>query len=393
MMSYGAEMHRAWVERLILFLVVLVLMCVGVVMIYSTSAIYAQQKFHDDNYFLHRQLIWCLIGLIGFLVTLRLDYHRLAGWSRWILPASFILLIAVFVPPFGRAAGGAQRWVQVGVVGFQASEFAKLALVIYMADFFSRRQDVVRQFWKGFVPPMLIVLSFLGLILLQPDLGTVIALGLIALILFYVGRVRLAYLWVTMLASLPVLCLFIFNTPYRRRRILAFLNPWDDPQGIGFQIIQSFIALGSGGVNGVGLGGSRQKLFYLPEAHTDFIFSILGEELGLAGTLGVCFLFVVFLVLGIRIAMKAQDLFGCLMATGIVSMIGLHAIINIGVVTGSLPTKGLPLPFISFGGSSLLINLLCLGVVFNIAKQSSAINTLMRVKGKQDYKMFMEKGR
>ena len=308
-----------------------------------------------------------------------------------MIPAVGLLLICVLVPPFSHAAGGAKRWLQLGPLSFQVSELAKFTLIVYLADFLSRKPlSTLQNFWKGFLPPALMLGVFLGLILLQPDLGTVIAIGLVAVILFYLGRARMVFLLASFLAALPALTLLLFRVPYRRRRILAFLDPWDDPQGIGFQIIQSFIALGSGGLHGLGLGQSRQKLFYLPEAHTDFIFSIIGEELGLIGTLAICFLFFVFLVLGIRIAVKALDLFGCLLASGIVSMICLQAIINIGVVTGSLPTKGLPLPFISFGGSSLLINLVSIGVLLNIAKQSSGMSSLSRVKGKKDYRLFME---
>lgn len=383
----------ARLERSLLLFIVLVLMCIGVVMIYSTSAIFAQDKFHNNYHFLHRQLVWTMLGLVGFLVMLRTDYHILARWSRWILPAALLLLVCVLVPPFSRAAGGAKRWIQLGPLSFQVSEIAKFALIVYMADFLSRKQEVVRSFWKGFVPPSLTLALFMGLIMLQPDLGTVIAIAMVAVVLFFLGRVRLAYLAAAFVASLPVLYLFIFRVAYRRRRILAFLDPWEDPQGIGFQIIQSFIALGSGGINGLGLGQSRQKLFYLPEAHTDFIFSIIGEELGLLGTVAIVVLFIAFLILGIRIALKAPELFGGLLAAGIVSMICLQAIINIGVVTGSLPTKGLPLPFISFGGSSLMINLINLGVLLNIAKQSVTTSTLAKVKGTKDYMVFLDKKR
>ncbi len=377
-------------ERSVLLLIVLALLCTGVVMIYSTSAVYAQDKYADNYHFLYRQLMWCAFGILGFLFMLRMDYHRMAKASRWLVPLVLVLLVCVLVPPFSRAAGGAKRWIHLGPLSFQVSELAKFTVIAYLADFLARKQDCTCNFWKGFMPPGLMLCAFLGLIMLQPDLGAVIAISLVAVILFYLGRVRLAYLGAAFLASLPALYLFIFRVPYRRRRILAFLNPWDDPQGIGFQIIQSFIALGSGGIHGLGLGQSRQKLFYLPEAHTDFIFSIIGEEMGLIGTVTICVLFFAFLILGIRIAMKAMDLFGCLLAAGIVSMISLQAIINIGVVTGSLPTKGLPLPFISFGGSSLLVNLMSLGMLMNIAKQASGGNSLARVKGKKDYLVFME---
>jgi len=216
---------------------------------------------------------------------------------------------------------------------------------------------------------------FMGLIVLQPDLGTVMLLGAVAFILFFVAGIRWSHLLIVFLMSLPVLYQFIFKVTYRRNRILAFLNPWQDPEGTGFQIIQSFIALGSGGLTGLGLGESRQKLFYLPEAHTDFIFSIIGEELGLIGSLSVLSLFAILIFLGFRIALKSKDLFGKLLALGIVSLLGLQALINISVVTGSLPTKGLALPFISYGGSNLIMSLLMVGILMNVAKLAGKKST------------------
>lgn len=355
-------------ERITIFIVVLLLVAIGIVMIYSTSAIYADEKFHDSYYFLKRQVLWFLIGLALFFVVQRLPYLTFRKLSLLILIVSLALLAAVFAPVLGKAAGGARRWIQISFMTLQPSEFAKIAVVIFLADFLARHQRKLREFFKGFLPCLLILGLCLGLIVMQPDLGTVILIGAVSFILFFVAGVRLRHLLILFLMSLPVIYEFIFKVAYRRNRMLAFINPWKDPEGTGFQIIQSFIALGSGGLFGTGLGQSRQKLFYLPEAHTDFIFSIVGEELGLVGTVGILALFTVLIVMGIRIALRCQDLFGQLLALGIVMLVGLQALINIGVVTGTLPTKGLALPFISYGGSNLMVNLLMVGILLNIAK-------------------------
>jgi cell division protein FtsW len=357
-------------ERLLIFIIVLALLCVGIVMIYSTSAIFADRRFGSNYYFLKRQLIWVTVGLIGFFSFSNVDYHHLRKFGRTGVIISVVLLIAVFLPYVGRVAGGAQRWVSVGFFSFQPSEVAKYALILFLADYLDRKHKNMHLFFKGFVPPCIVLGLCLLLIVAQPDLGTVIAIALVSLIIFFVGRVRLLHLATLVLASIPALYMLLFRVAFRRKRLLAFLDPWKDPQGSGFQIIQSFIALGSGGLFGVGLGQSRQKLFYLPEAHTDFIFSIMGEELGLMGTVSVVVLFILFLVLGMKIAFYAPDFFGQLLAAGIVSMISLQTIINISVVTGSIPTKGLPLPYISFGGSSLLLIMIATGVLMNIAQQA-----------------------
>ncbi|MDP8262551.1 MAG: putative lipid II flippase FtsW [Candidatus Ancaeobacter aquaticus] len=357
-------------ERILIFIIVMVLLSISIIMIYSTSAIYADSKFGASNFFLKRQILWVIIGVIGFFVCSQIDYHFLRKFSKILLIVSIALLLAVFIPYLGRTAGGAQRWVSLGFFSFQPSEIAKFAVILYLADFLDRKRGEVRSFFKGFLPLCFVLGTVLLLIIIQPDLGTVIAITLVALIMFFIGGIRIAHIVTLLLASIPALYLLIFRVAYRRRRILTFLDPWKDPQGAGFQIIQSFIALGSGGIFGVGLGHSMQKLFYLPEAHTDFIFSILGEELGLIGTLSVVILFVLLTIIGAKIAYYAPDIFGILLASGIVSMIALQSIINISVVTGSVPTKGLPLPFISFGGTNLVLMLCATGILLSIAKQS-----------------------
>lgn len=241
-------------------------------------------------------------------------------------------------------------------------------MIIYLADFISRKSDSIRTFWRGFLPPIFILGAMALLILMQPDLGTVLALGIVVFIILFVAGVRTSYLLSVIVASLPLLYILIFSVPYRRMRIMSFLNPWLDPQGSGFQVIQSQIALGSGGIFGIGLGHSKQKLFYLPAAHTDFIFSIIGEELGILGTMGVIILFIIFIQQGLKIIKNAPDKFGYFLSLGLLLMISLKAIINIGVSCGVLPTKGLPLPFISYGGSSFIFDMVSVGILMNIAR-------------------------
>ena len=359
-------------SKIALVIVVSLLLGIGVVMIYSTSAIYAGENYNDSYFYLKKQVAWALIGVLLMAVFAMVDYHFLRTLSIPLLFLSTFLLMLVFVPGFGREAGGAKRWLSIASFSFQPSEFTKFALVVYLADFLARNQARIRELWKGFFLPISIVLLNMVLVVIQPDLGTTVLLGLVIFVLLFVAGMRISYLVTVALASLPVLYAVIFKSAYRRSRILIFLDPWKDPQGTGFQIIQSWIALSSGGVFGLGLAQSRQKFFYLPEAHTDFIFSIIGEELGLIGTLAILALFLVLVIAGMRIAWKAPDLYGNLLASGIVALISFQAIINIGVVTGTFPTKGLPLPFISFGGSNLLVNIVGIGVLLNIARHSTS---------------------
>lgn len=309
-----------------------------------------------------------LIGAILTFIFMVVDYRKLRKIARPLLVISLVLLVLVLIPGVGREVSGARRWFRFKLLSFQPSELANLAIIIYIADFISRKGNLIKTFLKGFLPPM----CFLGLtavlILMQPDLGTTLALGFVVLIMLFVAGVRPAYILSLILGSLPLLYVLIFSVPYRRARVLAFINPWLDPRGSGFQIIQSQIALGSGGIFGVGLGHSNQKLFYLPAAHTDFIFSIIGEELGLLGTIGVIVLFIIFIQQGIKIIKNAPDRFGYFLSLGLVLMVSFRAIINIGVSCGLLPTKGLPLPFISYGGSSFIFDMVSVGILVNIAR-------------------------
>jgi len=345
-----------------------ILISIGIIMIYSSSSIYAWERYNDGFYFLKRHLAFLSIGLLFTFMAMVIDYRVLRKYSHVMLWAGLILLVLVLIPGLGREVSGARRLFRYKFISFQPSEFANLAVIIYVADFICRKGDKIKLLLHGFIPPISVLGATVFLILLQPDLGTVIALGSVVLLMLYIAGVRGRHILTLILCSLPALYLLIFSVPYRRARVLAFLNPWLDPKGSGFQIIQSQVALGSGGFFGRGLGHSQQKLFYLPAAHTDFIFSIIGEELGLIGTLGVIFLFMLFIQQGLKIIKNSQDKFGYFLALGLILMISLKAIINIGVSCGVFPTKGLPLPFISYGGSSLIFDMVSLGILINIAR-------------------------
>lgn len=354
--------------RISLFSVSVVLICIGIVMIYSSSSIYASDRYKDGFFFLKRHLSFLAIGALLAFFVMNMDYRKLAKFSRPLAAVSLLLLALVLIPGIGREVSGARRWFRFKILSFQPSELASLAVIIYAADFISRKGNTIKSFLKGFLPPMCVLGITLVLILVEPDLGTTLALAIVVFVMLFVAGVRPAYLFSLLLAAIPALYVLIFSVPYRRMRIMSFLNPWMDPKGSGFQIIQSQIALGSGGLFGVGLGHSRQKLFYLPAAHTDFIFSIIGEELGLIGTLGVIALFILFMQQGLKIAKNAADKFGYFLALGLMLMISLRAVINIGVSCGVLPTKGLPLPFISYGGSSFVLDLVSVGILINIGR-------------------------
>lgn len=337
-------------------------------MVYSSSAIYAYQVFGDSAYFLKRQLLFLAIGSLLTFLFMSLSIDTIRRLSKPFVALSICLLVSVLL--FGSEVGGARRWFRALGLGFQPSELTKLTLLIYLADVLSRKQQYISNFFYGLLPPILVSALIVGLILLEPDLGTAVCLSLVIMILFFVTGVSPKLIGACVVLAMPVLYFLVFHTPYRRRRILAFLNPWADMRGGGYQIIQSFLALGSGGIFGVGLGNSTQKLFYLPGAHTDFIFSIIGEEMGFLGLGILVLLYIMFLLFGLKIAMNAKDTFGQFLAIGICSLIGLEAIIHIAVCSGALPTKGLPLPFVSYGGSSLTFHIAMVGLLLNVCKSS-----------------------
>ncbi|MFH1799162.1 MAG: putative lipid II flippase FtsW [Candidatus Omnitrophota bacterium] len=354
----------------IVLLAVFILTMIGIVMIYSSSAVYAHKTYADSMYFTKRHLEYLAAGLLCAVFCMAISVERVKDNAKWIMLFTLLLLTAVLIPGIGTEASGARRWIRFFGHGFQPSEVAKLALIIYLADFTSRKKYIMRSFRHGFLPA-LAVIGFTGaIILMEPDMGTFVSVLSIGLVMLFSSGVRLRHLFFTGLAALPVLAAAVALEPYRVMRVLTVFNPWKDAKGAGFQLIQSFIALGSGGFFGVGLGASQQKLFYLPESHTDFIFSIIGEELGFLGTGSVLALFAVLICFCFKIAFKLRDKFSSSVVFGVGSMIAFEVVVNVGVSTGVLPTKGLPLPFISYGGSSLVCHLAAIGLVLNMSRRT-----------------------
>lgn len=351
----------------IIFFTVIALLGLGIVMVYSSSAVSAYVNYHDSYYFLKRQLIWVVLGIAALLVTMNIDYHAWRKLSKPILVLTIILLILVLVPGFGKVVNGARRWLGFGSLYLQPSELAKLSMILFSAEYLARRQEKITLFVKGLGPILLLLLAIFGLILKEPDLGTALAIGGTVFILIFASGAKIAHLLSLGVAGVAGIVAAIIVEPYRLRRLMAFSNPWADPLDTGYHIIQSLYAIGSGGLFGVGLGRSREKFLYLPEPHTDFIFAILGEELGFIGTITVILLFFLFAWRGFKVAISAPDLYGSMLAAGITTMIILQALMNIAVVTASMPVTGIPLPFISFGGSALIFTLAGVGVLLNIS--------------------------
>src|SRR5580704_9109047 len=352
-----------------MFTVTTILVFVGLVMIFSASAVMAKERYGSAYEFLLKQLLWAVAGLAVMVVATKVDYKRLQHPALVFLLLGFttLLLISVF---FLDRAHGTHRWFHVGPISLQPSELAKPALILFLAWFLENKTNAMDDWRNTLIPAVVPTAAFLGLIVFQPDLGTAIACAGISACVLFVAGVRLRYFGYALAASIVPLYFLIFHVSYRRDRILAFMNPYADPQGRGFHIIQSLIAVSTGGVTGLGLMEGKQKLFYLPEPHTDFIFAVTAEELGLVGALVIVLLFAIFLWRGIRTALRTQDMFGRFLAVGITSMIVVQAFINISVVLGLMPTKGIPLPLVSYGGSSLLVTLGCIGVLLNISKQA-----------------------
>jgi cell division protein FtsW len=347
----------------------LALTAFGVVMVFSAGAAFAARTYGDWTYFLKREAVYGLLGLAAFTFALRTDYSIYRRLTYPVLVASVGLLAAVLA--VGARAGGAVRWLRLGPLSFQPSELAKFALILYLAVLLARQRDKVREFSMGFLPPLVMTGIFLVLVLKQPDLGTAVIIGISALALLFVAGTRTSYLWLAVLAAAPVVWkVFITGTPWRMRRMLAFLDPWQFRREGGYQLYESLITVGSGGLFGQGLGQGRQKLFFLPAAHTDFILAIVGEELGLAGVLFVLLGFAVLVWRGFAAAARARDAFGSYLAFGLSSLLGLQALFNMGVVMGLLPTKGLPLPFISYGGTALVVSLFMAGVLANVSARN-----------------------
>lgn len=348
-----------------LFIATIIILTIGLVMVFSASYSTAGQDVNDSLYFIKRQMIWALIGLCLMYVAVRVDYHF---WRQFALPgvlAALGLLGLVLV--VGNEALGARRWIAVGPVSIQPSELAKLAIINFIAAYVVGRRHLIDRFWLGFAVPIGVAVLAVGLIMLEPDLGTSLAIIGVATLMMFAAGSHMKHILALAASAIPAVVLLILIEPYRMKRLLAFANPWEDPLGTGWNIIQSLYAVGSGGLFGLGLGASRQKFHYLPEQHTDFIFAILSEELGLVGGLVIIALFLVLAWRGYRAALKAPDLYGTMLAVGITTMVVLQAAMNIAVVTSMIPATGITLPLISAGGSSLSITLAGLGVLMNIS--------------------------
>ncbi|MBI3781770.1 MAG: putative lipid II flippase FtsW [Deltaproteobacteria bacterium] len=354
----------------VLLLATATLIGLGVVMILNASYFYGQEHYHDPFRFLRKHLAYLGVGLIAAaaISRLRLEWYERATY--WILAFSFLSLVLVLIPPIGVVRGGARRWINLGALSFQPAEFAKIALVMYLARSIVRKREHMGEFVRGILPHLVIVGLAVGLILRQPDFGTATILLMLLILMLHAGGARFRQLALLGLAGVPFVIYEIFKAHYRTQRLLCFMDPWDYSQNCGFQLVQSLIAFGSGGISGVGLGDSQQKLFFLPEAHTDFIFALVGEELGLWGVVAVLVLFAIVGIRGFRIAIRHPDPFASLLAFGLTLVIMLEAVINIGVVTGLLPTKGLALPFLSYGGSSLIGTMLQIGMLSALSRMT-----------------------
>jgi cell division protein FtsW len=355
----------------VLFIATIVLVGLGIVMVYSASAVVMMERYQRPYLFLTKQAMWAALGIAMLGVIMRFDYHHYRQpfliWTCLGLVA-FGLVAVLFSPPLG----GARRWFALGGLGIQPSELAKLSVIFFIAAMLERRMHRINEAGYALLPIGIVVGVLVILILLEPDFGTSASLVLIASIMVFAAGVNYRHIAGVALCALPVVSFLVLGTAYRRQRVLTFLDPWRDPRGAGFQIIQSLYAIGTGGVRGKGVMNGVQKLFYLPEPHTDFIYSVIAEELGLIGATIVLLCFAAISWRGVRVALRAPDSFGAFLALGLTAMIAVQALFNISVALGLLPTKGIPLPFVSFGGSSLLINLLGMGILLNVSQQASS---------------------
>ena len=355
-----------------LLAVTMTLALVGLVMVFSASAIVAGNRFQDPGFFLKRQVACLALGLLLMHLTSRIDYTLWKKLSIPMLLGMLLLLVMVLVPGLGVAAKGARRWLRLGPISMQPAEMVKLVTVIYMAAYLTRKGDKITSFREGLLPALIVLGLLSGLVLLEPDLGTVVVLGLVTVGMCFLAGARVSHLLTLGLCAIPLVLGLVLGSSYRRQRLMTFLAPWKEASAAGFQITQSFLAFGSGGPFGVGLGEGKQKLYFLPEAHTDFVLALVGEELGLLGTVSVILLFAVFVWRGFQIATRARVPFGRYLGMGITLLIGGQALVNAAVVTGLLPTKGLTLPFVSYGGSSLVVSLIGVGVLLSISRDRHA---------------------
>jgi len=345
------------------------LLAVGITMVLSTSYLYSQERFADGTYFFRKQLIAAGIGVAALTACALVPSSAYRRLAYPLLGFTLLVLVLVLIPGVGLVRGGARRWLALPGFAFQPAELAKLAMVFYLAHSMAKKEETIRTFWLGVLPHLIVGGIFLGVLLLEPDFGTALILAALLYLMLFIGGARVPHLLATGLIALPVLIYVMLTAEYRLRRLMTFWDPWREASGSGFQVIQSLIAFGSGQFLGRGLGESRQKLFYLPEAHTDFIYSVIGEELGLLGALTILGLFAVIILRGLRLTARIEEPFEQYLAFGLTILLGLQALIHMGVVMGLMPTKGLVLPFISYGGSAMVINLTEAGILLGLSRR------------------------
>ena len=356
-----------------LFISTLLLLGIGIIMVYSASSTIAMKRFDNHTYFFGKQVIHALIAIAAMVGIRYVPYSLYRHVAYPLLAIAFVLLALLYVPEIGRTVGGARRWMSLLGISFQPSELARLALVIYLAESMSKKEERMKTFSIGILPHSILFAIFATLILFQPDFGMVVMIALIGWIMLFVGGARITYLGGALVVFLPVAYYVLSQAGYRMQRLASFIDPWKHQNDAGYQIVHSLMAFGSGGIFGSGLGNGYQKLFYLPEPHTDFIFSVIGEELGLVGISVVISLYCILIWRGTMIAVTAKDLFATFLATGLTAMLGLQASINVAVAMGLLPTKGLTLPFVSYGGTSMVINAVAVGILMNISAQHMSV--------------------
>jgi len=356
-------------DRLLLVLV-MCLAGIGLIMVYSASGIIALKNHGDSFYFLKKQILWMALAIIAMLTASRIDTDLLKRLPLPLMIVSYLFLILVLIPGIGSEINSARRWFRFGPVSFQPSELAKLSVIIYLSAYLVKKEEKVRDFFDGFLPPLILTGIMFLLIIAEPDLGTAVVIGAGSAAMLFIGGARWRHILGLFISFLPVALMLVLNIGYRRQRITAFLNPWEHASTVGYQIVQSFLSFGDGGLLGTGIGEGRQKLFFLPEAHTDFIFAVVGEELGFAGTVSVTLLFVLFLWRCFRIVKHHWGSFEGYLSSGISLFIGIQILMNLCVVTGLFPTKGIALPFLSFGGTSLLTNMTMVGILYALSGRS-----------------------
>ncbi len=365
----------------VLLTITLMLVGLGILMVYSASAIRAQEQFGDASFFLKRQVVWAVMGLTILTWVMGQDYRRFERWALLFYLVSVLLLIVVLIPAVGTKVNGARRWLRFASLSFQPAEFAKIGLMLCLSRLLAKRGERIREFTDGLLPPCILAAVVVGLIALQPSYGTALMIFATVGVLLFVAGTRVSHMILMGVGFSPLLGLVLMQAPHVRGRVLAMVDPAQGSSRYLYQVTQSQVALGRGGSLGTGLGDGMQKLFYLPEPHTDFIFAIVGEELGFAGGMAVLGLFAVFLWRGLRIALRASDPFGCYLAVGITFLIVTQAAINVGMVVGLLPTIGLPLPFMSFGGTSLVMSLLGVGILLSVSRCPPVHPGYFRLRG------------